>query len=273
MVFNIEKLPYGKQFCGVYEMRFDTGHFYFGSSKHLKSRIRSWVTGLSNGNFKNRKINSVLPSVSSVSIKVLQITDTKEDALLKEDALIKEHWGNDMLLNRCPTAKDHTGFEFSYEDDRGKAIAIFDSKWKFIETLPALMQVARKYKFGHHKIYSFLRGNVRDVNGYKFKRVSDTGDFIEPIPYRFEKKGKHCRGTQCDGQCNTPFPNCPGYRNNAGSPPKRVQKYSKEGELLATFGSIGIAAKSINTEKKSFKKQITASPTGFARGYIWKVIG
>ena len=44
------------------------------------------------------------------------------------------------------------------------------------------------------------------------------------------------------------------------------------GVLLCKYESIGLAAKSMGSEKKQFANQIKRSKTGYLKGYNWKII-
>jgi len=86
--------------AGVYKIVFDGKYFYLGSSVNLKSRFFKWKHDLLHGVPKNKRIRELLPSVSKISVEIVEIVygDLLRE---REDFYIKFNWGNSMLLNRA----------------------------------------------------------------------------------------------------------------------------------------------------------------------------
>ncbi len=136
-----------------------------------------------------------------------------------------------------------------------KPIAVFDMEWNELKRFQYIGDAALFVGGDNGSINDFLNGKQEQHKGYKFKLIDENGNYIEPIPFVTKRKPKIIK---IKGEV---------------SPSKSVEKYNTEGELLGIYESIGIAAKSIGADKKQFRRQIGKSPTGYARGYTWKVIG
>ena len=97
--YEYPKMKHGYNPCAVYKMTFDTGHFYYGSSKQVKSRFLSWKTIIKNGKVSSKIINDVLPSVSNIKFEVVEIT-TEKDRLQRETYYLKLNASHQLNLNR-----------------------------------------------------------------------------------------------------------------------------------------------------------------------------
>ncbi len=101
--FNAPKLKYGNNPPAIYKLQFDTGHFYIGSSKHLKTRISTWKTSLNRKVVANRVIVDVLKMTTSVTLQIIEFVN-EEDRLQKETCYIQQFKENKLLLNRSTDA-------------------------------------------------------------------------------------------------------------------------------------------------------------------------
>lgn len=92
-------MKYGYNPSAVYKMTFDTGHFYYGSSKSVKSRIQSWRIVIRNGKVKSKLINDILPSVNKILFEIVEIVD-ESVRLDRETYYLKLNSCNKLSLNR-----------------------------------------------------------------------------------------------------------------------------------------------------------------------------
>jgi hypothetical protein len=106
--FEFVKFKYGYNPSGVYKMSFNTGHFYIGSSKHLKTRFCLWRTNLNRLDFSQKFILDILPLVTWVKFEVIEFV-TPENILVAEGVYIKKFINDELLLNRRINPIDNTG--------------------------------------------------------------------------------------------------------------------------------------------------------------------
>lgn len=100
------------------------------------------------------------------------------------------------------------------------------------------------------KITSFTNGRCNSVNGFIYKKVSEDGSLIEPIPFISKKKII--------------------IRTGVVPPARDIIKYSLDGIELKRYPSALYAAKEFNMDKRNFRSAFTKSPRGYFKGYIWK---
>jgi hypothetical protein len=173
----------------------------------------------------------------------------------------KSYFGKQLRgdrLNTTPYRYKESSDDFirkPYKEKEKTPIAVFDMWWNFVKAFDYKKEAA--LFIGHSNasgINEFLNGMCSHVKGFKFKSIDNNGDYIEPIPFipyvRPPKKVK----------IKQPV-----------TPSKEVIKYDSGGNELTRFGSIGLAAKDCNTEKKLFGRAIKKSPRGFYKGFIYKI--
>lgn len=105
--FKYPKLGYGNNPTAVYRMVFDTGHFYVGSSKHVKTRFANWRTSIKNETFRSKIISDILRSVSCISFEIIEIIDSN-NRFKTETQHILINKDNTMLLNRMLDAETNS---------------------------------------------------------------------------------------------------------------------------------------------------------------------
>ncbi len=247
--FEYPKMKYGVNPPAVYKMTFDTGHFYYGSSRRVKTRFVSWRTVLKTGQQNNKLMGSILPSVKKVKFEIIRLTPDKETGIDEETKLIKSNWGNPMLMNRCPDGKDHTGFKAVNTDGNTSQYAIFNSNDELIEICPTLTFLREKYEVTAGLVYSFINGYRTDVNGYRFKRVKKDGKFIEPMP--FKKRDKKTT-----------------YANSFTLKP--ITLYHEDGTKFKTFKNLLSATTELGVDFAEAKTKVITSKYKFFLGYYWE---
>lgn len=108
MNISMPRLKYGHNPCAIYKFTFDTGHFYIGSSEHLKTRFTIWRTNLKRGaNIKNKVIEDLLPEVNEVVFELIREVPV-EQRLVLETEYINEFKDSPLLLNRQLNAVDNS---------------------------------------------------------------------------------------------------------------------------------------------------------------------
>jgi hypothetical protein len=182
-------------------MTFDTGHFYIGSSKHVKTRFVLWKTSLQSGRFGSRIIKHILPSVSVVSFEVLEVVDEK-DRLSKETEYIEAESGSVFMLNRVldavkggtlrplPTHLEKPKrvkvvkpyIRKENPKDQRKKVYQFSVDGTFIQEFPSIAAAARFEKVDDSSIYGSTRAKYNSIG--KRKWIGVGGKHV----YRLEKK-------------------------------------------------------------------------------------
>lgn len=86
---------------GVYKYTLDTGHFYIGSSKNIKDRVRNHSVYLKKGIGKgvNKEVGKVLYTAKSATFEVLALVEDKDDRIKAESDEIQKNFKNEKLLN------------------------------------------------------------------------------------------------------------------------------------------------------------------------------
>ncbi len=108
--FNRPKLRYGCNPSALYKMEFSTGHFYIGSSKHVKTRFSNWCTFIKRGIINNKFMADVLSRVAYVNFIIIEEVNELE-RLKKETEYIDKEKDNIFLLNRRLDAMTNKGLK------------------------------------------------------------------------------------------------------------------------------------------------------------------
>lgn len=103
MVFKKPFLKYGDNPSAIYKITFDTGHFYYGSSRRVKTRFVLWETSIKRNKFSNRLIKYILPNVSVIEFSIVQRVPNI-NRLCIETQYIEQYVDDPMCLNRRTTA-------------------------------------------------------------------------------------------------------------------------------------------------------------------------
>lgn len=133
-------------------------------------------------------------------------------------------------------------------------IAVFDMNWDLLKKFDYMSECLLFVDSDRSGVVDFLNGKCSHRKGFKFKRIDDNGQFIEPILFEPKKRIKIEKV------------------RNPVTPSKKVRQYSIDNTLIKEHDSIGDAAKSIFTDKKQFRRQIVKSKTGYCKGFNWVVI-
>lgn len=203
LVFSYPKLKYGYNPPAIYKMTFDTGHFYIGSSKRVKTRLVLWRTQLRRLDFSSRIIKDILKSVKEVKFEIIEYVFEKA-RLQKETEYIRVHFDDPMLMNRSPTAFDNTGIKAlpphlvkqrkpivkkplkgkfvappDYIFPHSKKINQFDKSGNFICSHKSLAAAARSIGVNESTIQGHLKSiRKRGVSGFVFKLDGDDRPII-----------------------------------------------------------------------------------------------
>lgn len=129
-------------------------------------------------------------------------------------------------------------------------VAKFDANGNLVQRYSDMKYVGNPVF--RQRVGAFLNGLCRDVDGFYWKRINCSGEFIEP-PKFVSKRRKRAPTPENKTQ------------------PKSVIKFDENGNELRRFCSIGEAAKSVGTNKKVFGRQIKKNKRGFYKGFIYKI--
>jgi hypothetical protein len=188
--FFYYKFEYGWNPPAVYMMEFDTGHFYIGSSKRVKTRFVLWRTQLKKNNFNSRVIRDILPMVKNVYFKLLELPKI-EDLRILETAHIKKHFDDPLILNRYSNGFNKPGIKplpthlkkprkayipkgrTAYSEDhvfKGSIPVLkFDKQGNFIEKYKSVADAARKNETTRAKIHEVVKENYSQHRGFVYK--------------------------------------------------------------------------------------------------------
>jgi hypothetical protein len=207
LTYHTPKLKYGYNPPAVYKMIFDTGHFYIGSSKAVKTRFVLWRTSLNRMNFASKIIADVLPLVTSISFEIVEVVPEVELKTV-ETHYIQQHIGNPLLLNRSPTAFDNSGIKplpphlikprskkryfYEYQKPKGPFVPPDGYVWlgskkinqyrldgEFVAQHSSISVAAQAVGVNSRTIQRHLRiKRVRGVSGFVFRLANEDQSFI-----------------------------------------------------------------------------------------------
>lgn len=298
---------------GVYKVVIDDTWFYIGSSVDLKRRLSAWkhvLSGKEKGGYKkNRSIMFLLPSIKKVRFDILEKVRNGVDPKEKEDVWIKKNFDNEWCLNLIPDAIGGKGRKLPLgvvrreKKKRGpitakKPVAEFDAKGNFIVIHESIAAATRATGIKEDLISKIFSGKQKkQPRGTYFKPVDAFGKIIE-VEYKnsvtpekikfiidnYAKMGLAaiCRElnlgkTVVSGVAFNRMRK--GYKREAVYTPKPcaekkpVAKYDLSGNLLASYESIGDAARSINVRSSAVQSVLRGSDgRKQCKGYVFKFI-
>jgi len=172
-----------KDVAGVYRVRFNTGHFYIGSSTNLRLRFSQWKTRLKKGVRKNIDMLAVYSECNSITFEVIEVVDDNSALLSREDFYIKLFWGIDKLLNRSPSAFTNLGLIQSNDRIKYKLLqpmAKVDSNANIIERYKSLSECAKANGVSEKTIRRSYKKLGLTCGGNIYRKISPDGELIIP---------------------------------------------------------------------------------------------
>lgn len=177
--FEYPSFKYGENPSAIYLMKFDTGHFYIGSSGRVKSRFHAWRSDLIKCVYKNRVIADVIKEVSVVTFEIIRLTN-KQERLLVETEYIGKFKDDPMLLNRRLNAVHNSGAreipahlvkptKQSLLKPNKRPITQFTSEGAFIASYKSIAEAARVNNLDVTKIQRVLSGVRNSHRGLKYR--------------------------------------------------------------------------------------------------------
>lgn len=166
-------------------------------------------------------------------------------------------------LRRMLAGERYNTTSFRYEGQEGQykpkpvrlpkirlmPVAKFDKDGNLIEKFNDIRDVGDRYTT--QQIAAFLNGKIGNVDGFFYKRIAFTGEYVEPVQFISTKKQ----------YIKSETPPTPG---------KPMVKIDIDGNEVERFPSIGAAAKSANADVKNFKKLLKKGRPGYYKGFFWK---
>lgn len=261
--WNYPTLKYGINPPAVYRMDFDTGHFYIGSSKNVKTRIASWRTM-----FRTNKFSSVFFADSVKNVTKCTITFLEHpplDKLLERETFyISLHFNTQLCINRSPTGFDNTGlrplprhlvprkkrvnkqvYAFS------KGVVQFDLNGKYIQSHKSIQDAAdavgvkRKFVYENMQVKRHRHG----VKGFVFKVCGDNS----PIE-RLTKKEKP-------------------INENIGKTRYRAIVNTETGDIFnikEVANKFGLTVKHTYKVLGGYEGFVNTSKFKYGEGYVWR---
>lgn len=108
--WNYPKFKYKENPPAIYRMDFDTGHFYIGSSKQIKTRINGWRTVFKNNRFSSKILADALKNVTVVNLTIIE-HPSLEILHERETYYLNLYFNDHMCVNRSPSGFDNTGLK------------------------------------------------------------------------------------------------------------------------------------------------------------------
>lgn len=246
---------------GVYKISFDDAYYYIGSSVDLRSRFIGWRTRMKAGTNKNKKIREIIKHTDVIEFTILELVEHIDDLRAKESFYINTYWDDPLLLNYCPNGDSNKGIRWNEEDLKNrkratffaKPVAIFNKDGILVKRFDFIIDAAKYLNIDRRDITKYLKGRRSTLKGFSIKLIGKNEEYIEPAPFLSKKKP----------------PKSPRVKQ-PNTPSKEIIKYSLSGIELNRYTSINQAAKSMNTDKRNFKKLIKKSPKSYYKGFIWK---
>lgn len=289
---------------GVYKMIFDNANFYIGGSVKLRSRLSEWKFRIRDGKPKNKNITEVLKNCKQITFEILEFVTDKSEVKIREDFHLKSNWGNEFLLNRCPSAFDNKGIELRPEEienlniirnkaprhvftieeiqerrkfaiDRGlgQKVGKFSIDDVLIEIYPSISEAARSNNTTSKTLAHFFKGNGNKVKGFIFKKIDANGEVINIVKKfdrRFLKRGALSfeKKELLRKNMQIQFKLNP-ERYTRGNQPKKVEVINAEGKLVKVYQSITQASKDLKIGTGNICKVLDGSRS-HALGFKFK---
>lgn len=143
ITWNIPKLKYGINPPAIYRLDFDTGHFYIGSSKAVKTRINSWRTMVKYDRCSSKIFLDSIKLAKSAKVSIIEQPAINQ-LLEREEYYLSINSDNQFLLNRSLSAYGNTALKplpphlvkpkkkyVSKKPKKGKFIPSEDHVWAF----------------------------------------------------------------------------------------------------------------------------------------------
>lgn len=254
IVFGNEHLSLKRWDKAVYKITFNHRWYYIGSSVDVKRRLHQWKNAIINNRPKNGKIRQLLPILTHVSFEILRYANKSQDQRIFENEYISKYHNDENCLNLCPDAFTNFGSKRVGKvivKEKKQPIAVFDIKWIFLKRFDYVSEAIKFINCRRDNITDVLKGRASNSNGFKFKLIDATGQFIEPIQFISKKP-----------------PTKPKREKQEVTQSKAIIQYNKHGKLIKIHSSVGEAAKEVGSNKSNFRKQLTT--TGNCKGYIFK---
>lgn len=204
---------------GVYEIKFDSGHFYFGSSVNIRSRASVWgrllfAGGKAKGDFVD--FMEKVKNCTKAKLEIKEVVINSGELLKVEDKYIKQNKGNPLLLNK----NSSLGCKVWSQSVNGGDAFMYHS----------IGEAARAHNTKLRGIQMVLSGSRRSHKNYFFKVISDNGSIVEPpIIHKNNRKPFH----------------------------QKVEKLSIKGEVVHVFKNKTLAAREAGVSLWSIKSCIT----------------
>jgi len=275
--WSFPKFKHGLNPPAIYRMDFDTGHYYIGSSKKVKTRMNNWRTIFKYDRFSSKLLADTLKSVKEVKFIIIEHPALGE-LLERENYHLNLHFDNPLLVNRSSSAYGNIGL---------KPLPSHLVKYKQRPKKPPKPPKG-KFKPSSDHVYAFSKGVVQfDLQGnyiQSHKSISDAAKAIgvkmkyiqENLNVKRHKKGVKGFVFKFCGD-NSPVEllirGTPIISENAGKVKSKVVVDVNTGEKI----TVEIAAQRLGVTKKYFYKIISESdgkvnntPFRYNGEYIWK---
>lgn len=285
---------------GVYKITFNGMYFYIGGSTMLRSRLSRWKFDIIRNRVKNKKITDILPTCDKVFFEVLEFVFDKEKVKIREDFYIKNNWSNPLILNRCPSAFDPSGFKLNeherlerknrpkhiyteeeIENCRKKAVdaGLCQRVGKFtidgilINEYQSIRLAASSVSVSVKILGEIFNGKRKTTRGVTFRKIDTYGHIIQP-PIRERKKGwtrtmsleQKDRSSKLMKSLIKANPEK--FSRASKSKQKKIISYNTTG-FLKEYDSINIASRELNIKTGNICK-VLKGKRKTANGYIFK---
>jgi hypothetical protein len=278
--FIMPKIVSKTPVAAVYKIRFDCGSFYIGGSTNVKQRMWNWKFKLTAGIKKNARVTAAFERTTTITFEIIEYAEDASVIKLREDFYIKQSWGSELLLNRAPGAFDSTGLKWTEDQIKrkpiyktaSKPVGKFDQGGILLKTYESRLAAAKENGVAPERIRKCLKKYGHTVNGFVYKQLNASGEYIEaPIVRRKQRK----KGYAVSELAKANMKAAQQKRVSMGDyiqpgHSKPMIKYDIHGAELHRFPSIGAAAKSMGVDINNFKKLLKKGRPGYYKGFFWK---
>ena len=137
--------------------------------------------------------------------------------------------------------------------ENAKQVAMIDKEsGKLIQTFRSIVDCEEATSLPAKQIAACCRGEQRSAHNYIFYWIDDNGDYIIPQYHGFQYKGK--QGT-----------------TQVQSTSKKVAKMTMDGEILAIYDTIALAARENDCDSSGISK-VCRGVRNSAKGFKWKYV-
>lgn len=253
--FGDEHLLLEKFVRSVYKITINEKWFYIGSSINTKRRLSQWKNHLSDPSFKrNGSIKHLLPEIETVKFEILELVPDGVWVKERENVYLHKHFNDELCLNLIPDAIVTKGRKWPMGKEKkekpkknppspSRPVAQFDGESnELIKKFSSISALVKELRIKHNTINEHLRSERGFIRGFFFKLINPDGSIADRQVF-----------------------------DRVRPPGRKFYQIDKEGNIVAEWYNISLAAKAINSDRHQIARVLNGEYRyKTAKGFIFK---